>query len=114
MLPARFAVGTSMAVLPFTTTVAATGVPPAVRARVKLVLLSEELFIASEKVADIEEFSARPVAAFEGEVSDTVGGVVSEGALGGAVGPANRGTASSSPAAPPPQPDRPRIANTAA
>ena len=103
-----------MAVLPLTTNVAATGVPPAVRARVKLVALSEELLMASEKVTDIDELSATPVAAFEGDVSETVGGVVS--GVGSAVaGPTNVGSPlSSSPVAPPPQPKRPRVANTAA
>jgi len=47
-----------MAVVPLAMTVPATGAPPAVRTSVKLLIFSEELFIASEKVTDIDEFTA--------------------------------------------------------
>ena len=76
MLPARGAVGVNVAVLPLTFTVPVTAAPPVV-ANVKLVLVSVALVIGSENVADTEEFSARPVAPFAGDVEDTVGGVVS-------------------------------------
>jgi hypothetical protein len=36
-----------------------------------------ELVIGSEKVAEIEEFGATPVAPLAGKLADTVGGVVS-------------------------------------
>jgi hypothetical protein len=39
--------------------------------------VSVELVIGSEKVADTGEFSATPVATFAGDITDTVGGVVS-------------------------------------
>src|SRR5882672_10739309 len=77
VLPARLAVGVNVAVWPLTFTVPVTVAPPAVGRRVKLAVLSVELVIASEKVADTEEFSATPVAALAGDVEDTVGGVVS-------------------------------------
>lgn len=73
---ARAAVGVNVAVLPLTLTVPATAAPPVV-ASLTLAVVSEALVIASEKVADKEEFSATPVAPFAGEVADTVGGVVS-------------------------------------
>ena len=76
MLPARPAVGVNVAVLPLTFTVPLTAAPPVV-ASVKLVVMSVELSIASEKVADTEAFSVTPVAPLSGEVEDTVGGVVS-------------------------------------
>ena len=65
-----------MAVVALTFTVPVTAAPP-VFASVKLVVVSVELLIASEKVADTEAFSATPVAAFAGDVESTVGGVVS-------------------------------------
>ena len=77
VLPARLAVGVKVAVLPLTFTVPVTAVPPEVVASLKLAVVSVELVIASENVADTEEFSATPVAAFAGDVADTVGGVVS-------------------------------------
>ena len=58
-----------------TITVPVTAVPPAVGASVKLVVFSEEFFIALEKVTNIDEFSATPIAAFDGDVLDTLGGV---------------------------------------
>ena len=76
MLPARGAVGVKVAVVPLTFTVPVTEAPP-VFASVKLVVVSVELVIGSEKLADTEEFSVTPVALFAGEVEDTVGGVVS-------------------------------------
>jgi len=77
VLAARLAEGPNVAVLPLTLTMPVSPVPPAVGAMLKLVVVSVELVIASEKVADTEEFIATPVAAFAGEVEDTVGGVVS-------------------------------------
>ena len=76
VLPARLAVGVNVAVLPLTFTVPVTVAPP-VGFRVKLAVVSVELVIDSEKVAETEEFIAMPVAALAGEVADTVGGVVS-------------------------------------
>ena len=76
VLPARLAVGVNVAVLPLTFTVPVTAAPPVV-ANVKLVVVSVELVIGSENVADTEAFSARPVAPFAGDVADTVGAVVS-------------------------------------
>ena len=66
-----------LAVLPVTLTVPLTNAPPEVVASVKLALVSVEFVIASEKLADTDEFSAIPVAAFAGDMLDTVGGVVS-------------------------------------
>jgi hypothetical protein len=66
--------GVNLAVLPLTVTVPATGTLPASE---KLAVVSVELFIASENVADREELSATPTAPFCGEIADTVGGVVS-------------------------------------
>ena len=69
--------GVNVAVLPLTFTVPVTCVPPEVVASLKLVVVSVELVIASEKVADTGEFSAMPAAALAGFVAETVGGVVS-------------------------------------
>jgi hypothetical protein len=77
VLAARLIEGTNIAVLPLRLTAPATAAPPAVGLRVKLAVFSVELVIASVKVADTEEFSARPVAPLAGDVEDTVGGVVS-------------------------------------
>ena len=76
VLAASGADGVNVAVLPLTFTAPAV-VAPAVDSRVKLAVLSVEFVIASEKVAETEEFSAMPVAAMAGEGVDTVGGVVS-------------------------------------
>jgi hypothetical protein len=80
VLAARLTKGVKLAALPVTLTVPLTAAPPEVVASVKLALVSVEFVIASEKVADTDEFSATPVAAFAGDVEDTVGGVVSEAA----------------------------------
>ena len=77
VLATREADGVNVAVLPLTFTVPVTCVPPEVVASLKLAVVSVELVIASEKVADTEEFSATFAAAFAGLVEDTVGGVVS-------------------------------------
>jgi len=77
VFPARLPVGVNVAVVPVTFTVPVNAVPPFVVASVKLAVVSVELVIGSEKVADTEEFSATPVTPFNGEVEDTVGGVVS-------------------------------------
>ncbi len=81
VLAARLLEGTNIAVSLLMFTVPVTAVPPAVGRRVKLAVLSVELVIGSEKFADTEEFSVTPVAAFAGDVSDTVGGVVSGGGV---------------------------------
>lgn len=111
VLGSRLAEGTYVAVLPFIPTTPATGTLPAVDFRVKLAALTVELVTASEKVADMAEFKATPVAPFDGDVSDTIGGVLSctdapltnPGINGGAF-----------PFPPPPQLDKPRLATTAA
>lgn len=77
VLPARLIAGVNLAVLPLMLTVPLTTAPPEVMASVKVAIVSEEFVIASEKLADIEEFNAIPVAAFDGIVADTIGGVVS-------------------------------------
>ena len=80
VLAARGADGANVAVLLLTFTVPLIAAPPVVVTRVKLAVCSVELVIASEKVADTDEFVATPVAAFAGDVADTIGGVVSEAA----------------------------------
>jgi len=77
VLPARLAEGVKVAVLPLTSTVPPTATPPEVVASLKLALVSVAFVIASVKVADTDVSNATPVAAFTGEVADTVGGVVS-------------------------------------
>ena len=77
VLPARLAVGVNVAVFPLTFTVPMTRDPPAVGRKVNVAVVIVALFIDSEKVAEIEEFSVTPVALLAGEVLDTVGGVVS-------------------------------------
>jgi hypothetical protein len=86
----RFAEGVSVALFPLTFTVPVTATPPAVVASLMLAVFSVESCIASEKVTDIGEFSPTPVAAFDGEVSETVGGVVSGvETIGGVLGTAD-------------------------
>jgi hypothetical protein len=58
-------------------TVPATAAFPAVFTSVKLAVVSVEFVMASEKVADIDEFNATPVAKLAGETADTAGGVAS-------------------------------------
>ena len=77
MLAARGAEGVNVAILPLTPTVPVIVAPPAAGLRVMLAVFNVEFVIGSEKVADIEEFVATPVATFAGDVVDTVGGVVS-------------------------------------
>jgi hypothetical protein len=77
VLPARLTAGVNLAVFPLMLTVPLTGAPPEVVASVKLAVVNVEFVIASEKVAEIEEFSATAVAAFAGDMETTVGGVVS-------------------------------------
>lgn len=103
---ARLLEGTNMAVLVPTATTPTTLEPPEVGLSEKDEVLSVEADIASEKVADTEAFSEMPVAAFDGDVSDIVGGVVSvvPGEPDGPVGnPAVNDEVPSSPP-PPPQP----------
>ncbi len=77
---ARAADGANVAVLPLTLTVPATGTPPGLVARVKLVVFSVALFIGSENVANTCVLRATFVAPTAGEVAVTVGRVVSDGA----------------------------------
>jgi len=77
VLATKAAEAVNVAVLPATFTVPETAAPEAVLTRVKVVVVSVEFVIASENVADTEEFNVTPVAAFEGDVADTVGRVVS-------------------------------------
>jgi hypothetical protein len=79
VIASRGAEGVNVAVLPLTFTVPGTAAPPE-EVTVKLAVLNVAFFIPSEKVADTGEFSATPVAAFAGEMADTVGGVVSSAA----------------------------------
>ena len=97
VLATREADGVNVAVLPLTFTVPVIGVAPEVVASLKLAVVSVELVIASEKVADTAEFSATPAAAFAGFVADTVGGVVSGAAA--VVNPQVKLAASALPAA---------------
>jgi hypothetical protein len=76
VLPFRAADGVNVAVLPLMLTRPPLAVPSEA-ARMKLAVVRVEFLIASEKVADTEEFSATPVSAFAGDVADTIGGVVS-------------------------------------
>jgi hypothetical protein len=69
--------GLNVAVLPLTLNVPVTVAPSVDLATLKLVVLSVELVIGSEKVAETDELSATAVATFAGEVEDTVGDVVS-------------------------------------
>ena len=77
VFPLSAAEGVNLAVLPLTLTVPETAVPPEVVASVTLAVVSVALVIASEKLADTGVLSATPVAALAGDVTDTVGGVVS-------------------------------------
>lgn len=85
----------------------ATAAPLALTRR-KLPVVSVEFVIASEKVADTEALKATPVAAFAGEVADTVGGVPT-----GIVPELTFGLESAEEPSPPPppQPARPSNAN---
>jgi len=103
---ARLTEGTNIAVVLLAITVPATAAPP-VRLKVKLEVFSEELLIASENVTDIDEFINTPVSAFDGNVSDTVGGEVSEALTAGDAGKGSSMT-------PVPHPERLRTANRAA
>ena len=104
VFPTRAAAGVNVAVLPLVVTVPLTAIPPV--ARVKLVVVSVELVIGSEKLADIDEFRATPVAAFDGEVSDTVGGFVSEIVDADEVDSPGTSSGDAPPPPPPPQPNR--------
>jgi hypothetical protein len=73
----RLAEGTSVAVLPLTTTCPAIAPPPAVRISRKFPVFRVALAIGSEKVADTEVLSATPVVPFGGAASETIGGVAS-------------------------------------
>src|SRR4051794_18063211 len=77
VLPARLFNGTNVAVFPLPATTPLTAAPPAAGRSVKLELFSVELIIASENVAEMVVLSPTPVSEFPGDVSDTVGGVVS-------------------------------------
>jgi hypothetical protein len=73
---ARDVDGVKVAAFPLTFTVPVTAVPLVV-ASLTLAVVSVALVMASEKVAEIVAFVATAVAAFAGDVKDTVGGVVS-------------------------------------
>lgn len=75
--PARAAEGVKVAVLPLMLTDPATAAPSDVRLNVKLVVLRVEPVMASEKVALTVLVVATALAPLEGEVDETVGGVVS-------------------------------------
>jgi len=77
VLSARLEAGLNVAVLPLTLTVPETAAPVDVAISRKLAVVRVELVIGSENVAETEEFVAMPVAAFDGDVATTVGGVVS-------------------------------------
>jgi hypothetical protein len=77
VLLAILAAGLNVTVLPLTLTVPVTAVPVDVAASRTLAVVRVELLIGSENVAETEEFVAIPVAAFDGDVATTVGGVVS-------------------------------------
>ena len=102
MLALSTAAGVNVAVVPLTFTVPATTAPPVVLTTVKLALFNVETVMASEKVAEIEEFSVTPFAAFEGDVFETSGGVVSR--IAGEMRAAGVSFGDSS--APPPQPNK--------
>ena len=76
MLAARTVAGLKITTLPPMLTVPATAVPP-VLTRVKLAVVSVEFLIVSENLADTVGLDAMPVAAFFGDVTVTVGLVVS-------------------------------------
>jgi hypothetical protein len=64
--------------LPLTVTVPEIlGLPAVTRLNVKVEMFNVEFVIASEKVAETEEFRATPIPLLGGDVADTVGGVVS-------------------------------------
>jgi hypothetical protein len=69
--------GLVLTVLPLTVIVPGITAPPTVSTNVKVAAFNVEVAIASEKVAETEELVAMPVAAFAGEVAETVGGVES-------------------------------------
>lgn len=78
VLESRGEDGVNLTVLPFTLTMPLMGSPVLTFDTMKLAAFSVELVIASEKVADTEEFVATSIAPLTGDVADTVGGVVSE------------------------------------
>ena len=77
MFAASATEGVNLAVFPLMLTFPPTIVPPDVLTTVKLADVREALVMASENVADTEEFSATPIAALAGETEETVGGVLS-------------------------------------
>ena len=101
VVPVRLDVGVNVAGLPLVLTAPVTAAPPALGCRVKVAVLSVELVIAPENVADTEVFSATPVAPLAGYVEDTVGSGVLVKAT------------AVSPGCSPPQPNRLRVANRA-
>jgi hypothetical protein len=111
VLAARLLDGTNIAVLPLTTTVPLTAAPPLIASRM-LEAVRVDLVIASEKVAETEALTATPVAAFAGDVAETLGGVVSRDKeplwIEGAV---LAGSSAPPLPPPPPQPARPSKAS---
>jgi hypothetical protein len=83
VFPARLFNGTNVAVLLFIVTTPLIAVPPEAGLSVKLALFSVDVVIASENIADTAVFNPTAVSAFVGDVSDTVGGVVSGGVVSG-------------------------------
>src|SRR4029079_5023273 len=77
VLPARLLNGTKVAVFPLPVTTPLTAAPPAAGRSVKLDVFSVELLIASENVAEMVVFRPTPVSELSGDMSETVGGVVS-------------------------------------
>jgi hypothetical protein len=77
VLAVSAAEGTKVVLFPVVLTVPVTAAFPAVFTSVKLAVLSVEFVMASEKVADTDEFNATPTAKLAGETADTVGGVAS-------------------------------------
>ncbi len=77
VLPSRLVDGVKVTVFPLTFTVPAKFAPPAVGRRVKVAVLSVELFISSENVTETGLFNATFVVLRAGASSETVGGVLS-------------------------------------
>ena len=100
--------------LPTALTVPATEAPLLVVFTVKLAVVRVVVRIASEKPAETDAFEPTPVAEFEGEINETVGGVVSGGMAAEEFADAPRPTAVVPPLSPPPpQPDKARLAANA-
>jgi hypothetical protein len=93
---ARFAPGVSVAVLPVTETVAATGAEAPCAVSVKLVLVTVLGSSAAEKVAETDASTAIPVEPAAGIVDCTVGGDPTAWAAGSTSAPAQTSRTSAS------------------